>query len=303
VRVRPGVQQVTLTPSQWMATGTGTVRAGGYGTFACDVVQIDARAFPDGGRVRVGVQFGKGEASANAALYPENVTIIPPAKAPDRVLAQTHDVPPGWTGGVSHEFGPADGHVFQLCVNGSWNTERGKANTYAYRVAVDPVEPMANLSTPRPFAPAAGAEVASVAAVRLTPAARSATGTRSFRAAGYGTLACDVLQIDTRAFAAGGKLMVGLQLGDGEAAANMILYPEQVTVLTPSPFPERPLDQTHDQSPGWVGGLSHEFGPRKAQVYQVCTTASWNARPGATNTYTYQVTVDPLKPPSARGTN
>jgi len=130
-----GLAEYVLTPTSPTAEGTRSLRAAGNGSFICDIVRLDTRAFQAGGRVTVQLSLGNGASAASFSLFPEAATLTPPAPRPDH-LDWARDVPPGWDGSIGTVFEARAGQVYQLCAEGNWFSPLGATNTYKFRVSV-----------------------------------------------------------------------------------------------------------------------------------------------------------------------
>ena len=126
---------LVLTPSVPRASSTSRLRAAGSGSFSCDLILIDTRAFRGAGTLSIQLTLGTGESAASFSLFPEQADVRPPADRPDH-LAWERDVSPGWRGELQARLSGAGGQVYKLCAEGNWFSPVGATNTYSVVASV-----------------------------------------------------------------------------------------------------------------------------------------------------------------------
>ncbi|MGA9304930.1 MAG: hypothetical protein WBW31_05925 [Candidatus Sulfotelmatobacter sp.] len=94
--------------------------------------------------------------------------------------------------------------------------------------------------------------------------------------------------LDAGRFVNGGTIHITITLGGGESEASFDLYPEGL------PLPSEGLPNSLAHAVNIRGGSGGKINYRFAHgtVFQFGAEGSWNAKAGATNTYSFVVDVD-----------
>jgi hypothetical protein len=123
--------------------------------------------------------------------------------------------------------------------------------------------------------------------IQLTPGS-SAAGQGTLVAPGRGKHSYRVIQLDASRFANGGTIHIAITVGDGESEASFDLYPEGLR-LPSEGFPNSLTSAPNIHSSAGAK-LNYHFA--HGTVFQFAAEGSWNAKAGATNTYSFVVDVD-----------
>ena len=115
----------------------------------------------------------------------------------------------------------------------------------------------------------------------------SATGQGTLVAPGRGKHNYQVILLDASRFMSGGTIHITITLGNGESEGSFDLFPQGLR-LPSDGFP-RPLASTVNVPDGADGKIFYRFS--RGTVFQFAAEGSWNAKAGATNTYTFVVDV------------
>jgi hypothetical protein len=125
------------------------------------------------------------------------------------------------------------------------------------------------------------------ATIQLIPGS-SATGQGTLVAPGRGKHNYRVITLDASRFANGGTLHITITLGDGESEASFDLYPQSFPL--PSEGLPNSLANAVNVRSGSGAKINYHF--THGAVFQFAAEGSWNAKAGATNTYSFVVDVD-----------
>jgi hypothetical protein len=116
----------------------------------------------------------------------------------------------------------------------------------------------------------------------------SANGQGPLVAPGRGKHNYRVVMLDASRFVSGGTIHITITLGGGESEASFDLYP-QGTPLPSEGYPNSLARAVNIRS-GSVAKINYRFD--HGTVFQFGAEGSWNAKAGATNTYSFVVDVD-----------
>jgi len=123
--------------------------------------------------------------------------------------------------------------------------------------------------------------------IQLFPGS-SATGQGTLVAPGRGKHNYRVVMLDASRFASGGTIHIAITVGTGDSEASFDLYPQDLRL--PAEGMPNSLASAVNIRPGAGAKISYRFDP--AMVFQFGAEGSWNAKAGATNTYSFVVDVD-----------
>jgi hypothetical protein len=123
--------------------------------------------------------------------------------------------------------------------------------------------------------------------IQLIPGS-SSTGQGTLVAPGRGKHGYSVILLDASRFVNGGTIHITITLGDGESEASFDLYPQGL------PLPSEGLPNSLANAVNIRSGSGAKINYRFAHgtVFQFAAEGSWNAKAGATNTYSFVVDVD-----------
>jgi hypothetical protein len=123
--------------------------------------------------------------------------------------------------------------------------------------------------------------------IQLIPGS-SSTGQGTLVAPGRGKHGYRVILLDASRFVNGGTIHITITLGDGESEASFDLYPQAL------PLPSEGLPNSLANAVNIRSGSGAKINYRFAHgtVFQFGAEGSWNAKAGATNTYSFVVDVD-----------
>ena len=107
-------------------------RAPGSGYQDYTVVNIDTRAFEDGGTLRIYVRVGSGDAAGSFDLF-ESGAQLPKEGIPE-ALASAWGIKPNTSTTIRHRF--ERGEVFKLGATGDWFSNVGHTNAFYLRISV-----------------------------------------------------------------------------------------------------------------------------------------------------------------------
>jgi hypothetical protein len=128
--------------------------------------------------------------------------------------------------------------------------------------------------------------------IQLMPGT-SATGQGTLVAHGRGKHSYQVIRLDASRFVGGGTIHITIRLGDGESEASFDLYPQGIR-LPSEGWPNSLANAVNIRSSSG-GKINYHFA--HGTVFQFGAEGSWNARAGATNTYSFVVDVDSQSTP------
>ena len=123
--------------------------------------------------------------------------------------------------------------------------------------------------------------------IQLIPGS-SSSGQGTLVAPGRGKHSYRVILLDASRFVNGGTIHVTITVGQGESEASFDLYPEGLP-LPSEGFPNSLARAVNIRS-GSGGKINYRFS--HGTVFQFGAEGSWNAKAGATNTYSFVVDVD-----------
>jgi hypothetical protein len=128
--------------------------------------------------------------------------------------------------------------------------------------------------------------------IQLMPGT-SATGQGTLVAPGRGKHSYRVIRLDASRFVGGGTIHITISLGDGESEASFDLYPQGM------PLPTEGFRHSLATAINVGSASSAKIDYRFAHgtVFQFGAEGSWNAKAGATNTYSFVVDVDSQSTP------
>jgi len=123
--------------------------------------------------------------------------------------------------------------------------------------------------------------------IQLIPGS-SSTGQGTLVAPGRGKHSYRVIMLDASRFVNGGTIHITITLGDGESEASFDLYPQGL------PLPSEGLPKSLANAVNIRSGSGTKINYRftHGTVFQFGAEGSWNAKAGATNTYSVVVDVD-----------
>ena len=129
--------------------------------------------------------------------------------------------------------------------------------------------------------------VATPETIQLIPG-ESSTGQGTLVAPGRGKHSYRFILLDASRFVNGGTIHITITVGDGESEASFDLYPQSL------PLPSEGLPNSLANAVNIRSGSGAKINYRFAHgtVFQFGAEGSWNAKAGATNTYTFVVDVD-----------
>jgi hypothetical protein len=123
--------------------------------------------------------------------------------------------------------------------------------------------------------------------IQLIPGS-SSTGQGTLVAPGRGKHSYQVIMLDASRFVNGGTIHITITVGGGESEASFDLYPESLTL--PSEGLPNSLAHAFNIRSGSDAKINYRF--THGAVFQFGAEGSWNAKAGATNTYSFVVEVD-----------
>ena len=123
--------------------------------------------------------------------------------------------------------------------------------------------------------------------IQLTPGT-SSTGVGTLVPPGRGKHSYRVVLLDASRFVNGGTIHITITVGDGESEASFDLYPQSLPL--PSEGLPNSLANAVNIRSGAGGKINYHFA--HGTVFQLGAEGSWNAKAGATNTYSFVVDVD-----------
>lgn len=123
--------------------------------------------------------------------------------------------------------------------------------------------------------------------IQLIPGTTS-TGQGTLVAPGRGKHGYRVIMLDASRFLSGGTIHITITVGDGASEASFDLYPQGLPLPTEG-FPTSLASAVNVRS-GSGAKINYRFAHGTA--FQFGAEGSWNAKAGATNTYSFVVDVD-----------
>ena len=123
--------------------------------------------------------------------------------------------------------------------------------------------------------------------IQLVPGS-SSVGQGTLVAPGRGKHSYRVIMLDAGRFVNGGTIHITITLGSGESEASFDLYPQGLPL--PSEGLPNSLANAVNIRSGSGGKINYRFA--HGTVFQLGAEGSWNAKAGATNTYSFVVDVD-----------
>jgi hypothetical protein len=122
--------------------------------------------------------------------------------------------------------------------------------------------------------------------IQLIPGS-TATGQGTLVAPGRGKHSYRVIMLDASRFLNGGTIHIMITVGDGESEGSFDLYPKDL------PLPSEGLPNSLANAVNIRSGAGARISYRFAHgaVFQFGAEGSWNAKAGATNTYSFVVDV------------
>ncbi len=123
--------------------------------------------------------------------------------------------------------------------------------------------------------------------IQLIPGS-SSSGQGTLVAPGRGKHSYRVITLDASRFVNGGTIHITITVGDGESEASFDLYPQGLPL--PSEGLPNSLANAVNIHSGSGAKINYHFA--HGTVFQFAAEGSWNAKAGATNTYTLVVDVD-----------
>ncbi len=132
-----GGLNVVLTPQKPEGEILGVLRAQGLGYQDYTVIEIDARAFENGGMLTIAISVGHDGAAGSFDLFDSN-SELPKEGAPENALASAYSIPPDGRGTIKYYFGR--GQAFKLGATGDWFSEKGSVNAFWTKISVEPAQ-------------------------------------------------------------------------------------------------------------------------------------------------------------------
>jgi hypothetical protein len=123
--------------------------------------------------------------------------------------------------------------------------------------------------------------------IQLIPGS-SATGQGTLVAPGRGKHNYQVIMLDASRFLNGGTIHITVTVGSGESEASFDLYPQGL----PLPSEGMPNSLANAVNVHRSGGAKINYRFSHGAIFQFGAEGSWNAKAGATNTYSFVVDVD-----------
>ncbi|MCY4553992.1 MAG: hypothetical protein OXC79_09985 [Candidatus Poribacteria bacterium] len=125
--------RVVLNSAQSSSEILDIFRAPGNGYQDYTVVNIDTRAFEDGGTLTIYVQVGSADAAGSFDLF-ESDTELPTEGIPE-ALASAWGVKPNTATTIHHRF--ERGEVFKLGATGDWFSKKGDMNAFYLKISAE----------------------------------------------------------------------------------------------------------------------------------------------------------------------
>jgi hypothetical protein len=129
--------------------------------------------------------------------------------------------------------------------------------------------------------------VATSETIQLIPGS-SSTGQGTLVAPGRGKHGYRVILLDASRFVNGGTIHITITVGDGESEASFDLYPQGLPL--PSEGLPNSIASAYNIRSNSGAKINYRFA--HGTVFQFGAEGSWNAKAGATNTYSFVVDVD-----------
>src|SRR5271165_5362813 len=123
--------------------------------------------------------------------------------------------------------------------------------------------------------------------IQLIPGS-SASGQGTLVAPGRGKHSYRVIMLDASRFVGGGTIHITITLGDGESEGSFDLYP--LGLPLPSEGLPNSLANAVNVRSGSGAKINYHFA--HGTTFQFAAEGSWNAKAGATNTYSFVVDVN-----------
>jgi hypothetical protein len=123
--------------------------------------------------------------------------------------------------------------------------------------------------------------------IQLIPGSTS-TGQGTVVAAGRGKHNYNVVLLDASRFLNGGTIHITITVGTGESETSFDLCPQSLPL--PAEGMPNSLAGAHNIHSASGAKINYRFA--HGTVFQFGAEGSWNAKPGATNTYSYVIDVD-----------
>jgi hypothetical protein len=130
-------------------------------------------------------------------------------------------------------------------------------------------------------------ETATPDVIQLRPGS-SASGQGTLVAPGRGKHSYRVIMLDASRFVNGGTIHITITAGEGESEASFDLYPQGLPL--PAEGLPNSLASAHNVRSASGAKINYRFA--HGAVFQFGAEGSWNAKAGATNTYSFVVDVD-----------
>lgn len=123
--------------------------------------------------------------------------------------------------------------------------------------------------------------------IQLLPGS-NATGQGTLVAPGRGKHHYRIIKLDASRFVNGGTIQITIAVGEGTSEASFDLYPQGF------PLPEEGLPNSlaSAHNIGRTSGAKITYRFNHGAVFQFGAEGSWNAKAGATNTYSFVVDVE-----------
>jgi hypothetical protein len=131
------------------------------------------------------------------------------------------------------------------------------------------------------------AEASKPEIIQLIPGS-SSTGEGTLVAPGRGKHSYQVTMLDASRFVNGGTIHITITVGSGESEASFDLYPQDLA-LPSEGFPNSLANAVNIHS---AAGAKISYRFAHGTIFQFGAEGSWNAKAGATNTYSFVVDVD-----------
>ncbi|HSZ60169.1 MAG TPA: hypothetical protein VK828_00115 [Terriglobales bacterium] len=131
------------------------------------------------------------------------------------------------------------------------------------------------------------AEASKAEIIQLIPGS-SSTGEGTLVAPGRGKHSYQVTILDASRFVNGGTIHITITVGSGESEASFDLYPQGLA-LPSEGLPNSLANAVNIHS---ASGAKINYRFAHGTIFQFGAEGSWNAKAGATNTYSFTVDVD-----------
>ena len=313
---RPGLNDIILTPDQPSQEVLDTFRTPKKAHEDYTVVDIDIKAFGDGGTLIIEIQAGRDNAVGLFFLLDGNKKIpnenVPDGIDPDVWHSQESDeylkvldplkfywgLFPGNTQQIIYNF--EKGQRFKLCATGDQWGGVGGINAFVAKITVveskmKSVEKNGTEIEKNEIEEKNEAEVSKDTTRELSIVLNEENQTQQvldiFRSPGSGYQDYNVINIDTTAFKDGGVLNIEIEVGGAEPAGSFDLYDEG-DELPIEGIPDA-LASAWGVSPCQTDKITHDF--EKGKVFKLGATGDWFSDKGNINAFQLNISVEENK--------